>query len=95
VNTRNKKLPVNLFSLKKQSLEISIEMGIECFKASNEYLWNFLRRNNLNKLITTHFLQKVGNEVYEEVYKFARSFKIGFADMRRKLNVTTTKDLSN
>jgi len=45
------------------------------FKASNGYIYNFLKRNRIKKRVCTHFIQKVTDEVINIVKNFMIEIK--------------------
>ena len=53
-NVRNQKLSVNIKSLKEKALEFASILEIENFKASNGYIYRFMRRNKIVRRKITH-----------------------------------------
>jgi len=93
---REEKLPVSYSGFKTEALKISSDLGLTNFKASNGYLQKFFFRNRITKRVATHYIQKITNEVIENIKKFVIDIiSLRFDFLKQKLEQKITRDLSN
>lgn len=91
---REDKLVVNTNNLRTTALKLAQDLCLMDFKASNGFIHKFMIRNNLRRRVATHYLQKVSNEVMENVKTFLTDltkYRLDF--ITKKIKGETDKDL--